>query len=154
MRNASMPENGFGRDSATLSPASWCCQGGKVRVWTGSTCRAAEAGCGIRAYGCPEPEAGVWDVNRAGSYPVTVAVARLGQQGDSGPRPFGTASPAHLPAAGPCAPDWDGLGWASGAAGGSGSQDFGKSPKGHQDFQKGALSGGGREGSYPKSFQK
>ena len=55
-----------------LSPVSWCSQGREVRAWTDSTCRAVDAGCGIIAYGCPEPEAGVWDVNRTASYPVTI----------------------------------------------------------------------------------
>lgn len=76
-----MQENGFGGDFATLSPVSWCAQGWEVKVWLCGTCWAAYAGCGIIAHGCPEPKTGVWDVNRAASYPVTghsrqVGVAR------------------------------------------------------------------------------
>ena len=113
----------------------WCSQGWEVRVWTSSSSRPADAGCGTVAYSCLEPEAGVWDVNRAASYPVTVH----GHQVGVARRQW---APPRLLLHTHMRLFWMDLAGHRGSESGSGSQDFNKPLKGHHDFQRGALSGG------------
>lgn len=74
---------------------------------------------------------------------------------DSGPRSMQNSKPSpHLPhtAHTHVLLFWFDLAWHLGTEGGSGSQDFNKSLKGHHDFQRRALSGDGREDSCPRSL--